>query len=100
MDFIKRNLIVIIMTLCIGSLGTLTMTLYANQNKAIDGKANKDEVVLMIEKLEAIREQAAKQYEEEKGEQKRLNQTLIQTLQQLNIQILLLNEKLKKGEGR
>jgi hypothetical protein len=98
MDFIKRNIAVIVMTIVFGAVVSLLGTLYAQQNKKIDEKANEGEVIIMIEKLEAIRQHTLDQQKEERTEQKALNKDMIQTLQQLNLQIMLLNEKLKKGE--
>lgn len=100
MVFFKKNLVPIIITLVFGLIVSLLGTLYAQQNKKIEDKADKGEVVQMIQKLEALREVEKERTKDERTEQKALNHDMLKTLQQLNLQIMLLNQQLQRENNK
>lgn len=100
MVFFKKNLVPIVITLVFGLIVSLLGTLYAQQNKKIEDKADKGEVVQMIQKLEAIREVEKERTKDERTEQKALNHDMLKTLQQLNLQIMLLNQQLQGEKNK
>ena len=82
----------IILPLVLMALISLCGILYAQQNKKIDKKADNAVVIQMLRVVEV--EQKAQK--EKIQEQKKLDAEMLKTLQQLNIQMILLNEKLKE----
>ena len=96
MDWIKKNITPIIGTVTAGIILSLLGTLYAQQNKKIDAKADQQVLIQMVQNLKELRTIEQKRIEEERAEQKIMNIQMNQTLQNLNLQIILLNEKLKE----
>ena len=100
MKWIKSNLIPIIITVLFSSIVGLLGTLYAQQNEKIDKleeeKANKEQVIFLLKELKENRKEDRQEQQAERTEQKALNKELVETLNRLNTQIIILNEKLKK----
>jgi molybdopterin converting factor small subunit len=86
------------MTVIVGLVVTLGMTLFAQTDKKIDTKIDEGKAVQMIEKLEALRQQSSEQYKEERTEQKQLNRLHYDAIQSLTQQIWILNQRLKIEE--
>ena len=90
-DLIKLILpavMVIIMSLC--------GILYAQQNIKIDRKANKEVIIQMIEVLKLEQ----KHQREKLKEQKTTNMETLKVLNDIRIQIILLNQKLKARDDQ
>ena len=98
MEWIKKNIAATIITLVFGAVLTLLGTLYAEQNKKIDSKADQQVLIQMIEKLEQIRVIKEQEQKEHREEQKELNQKHQQVIQDLTQQIWILNQRLKVEE--
>ena len=76
----------------VGALISAGGLLFAQTQKDIDKKANKETVVQMLEVIK-VKQQIHK---EQLKEQKIIDKEMLKTLQNLNIQMIILNEQLKE----